>query len=159
MAKCERYVLRAIKFRIAVVTPLHYMELFLQATGYCSNNCCTEYYPNLHTVFNVIMDLSRLSHELSFTLPSLVAAASLYLAKVTLGLKEENGMYWTKNLECTTGYSLQEIKRTVIDLYQCQLLACLDTENKRNKIKHRTIRKMIKPVSDILYACVINIHL
>jgi hypothetical protein len=73
--------------------------------------------------------------------PSLVAAAAVYLGRATLGMREEdpgrqaaaastssannnnNNCYWTKTLQHYTGYSMDDLKDTVLRIYEYQLQA------------------------------------
>ena len=68
-----------------------------------------------------------------------MAAAAIYLARATLGLREEdpgrqvtsahntstsnNNGYWTKTLQHYTGYTVDDLKDTVLRIYEYQLHA------------------------------------
>jgi hypothetical protein len=51
--------------------------------------------------------------------PSRLAAAAVYLARVTLGV-HNSGVVWTKTLEHYTGYTAEELKSTVLLMHDLQ---------------------------------------
>jgi cyclin A len=75
-----------------------------------------------------LLELSRLPYKLSFVQPSLLAAAAIFLARATLGMRDkeqaldDNG-YWTKTLDFYTGYCLDDIKEVVLTIHRFQLAA------------------------------------
>jgi hypothetical protein len=78
-----------------------------------------------------LLTLSRLSYDLTLVKPSLLAAASVYLARVTLNMQEKDqskrcqvdNPFWTKTLQHYTGYSLGQLKPIVLVLYKLQSMA------------------------------------
>lgn len=74
-----------------------------------------------------LLELSRSSYLLSSVQPSLLSAASVYLARATLGLRakqpaavDRHGI-WTKTLEYYTGYSVEDLTQTVLQIHRLQL--------------------------------------
>lgn len=77
-----------------------------------------------------LLELSRLSHDLSFCKPSLLAAAAVYLGRATVGLRSQDPNHavhplgiWTKTLQHYTGYSIEDLKDTVLTIHRYQLVA------------------------------------
>jgi Cyclin, C-terminal domain len=77
-----------------------------------------------------LAELSRLSVDLIGTKPSLIAAAIVYLARVTIGIREDDKChkvdekgYWTKTLLHYTGYNVGQIKDTVLSIHKNQFEA------------------------------------
>jgi Cyclin, C-terminal domain len=69
---------------------------------------------------NYLLELSRLSYRLVPVKPSLLAAAAVYLARATLGIREtarfkaaDSQGFWTKTLQYYTGYAVEDMKDTV----------------------------------------------
>lgn len=78
-----------------------------------------------------LLELSRSSYLLSMEKPSMLAASSLFLARATLniGVKNSNAdneiemCYWNKTLQHYTGYSMNDMMKTVLQLHRLQLCA------------------------------------
>jgi Cyclin, C-terminal domain len=77
-----------------------------------------------------LAELSLVSVDLIGTKPSLIAAAIVYLARATIGIRDknkchkidENG-YWTKTLVHYTGYNVDDVKETVLSIHRNQMEA------------------------------------
>lgn len=98
--------------------------------------------PILYQLLLYLLELSRLCARVMTAPPSLVAASALYLARVTLGIRQpyesttpndpqhqpqrqrsEDLLYWTKTLEHYTGYQVEDLRDTVLRIYRYQLQA------------------------------------
>jgi Cyclin, C-terminal domain len=122
----EAKVCKQLQFRFQRVTPVHFLSLFLRASHACaSGKYCQFENVVLRHMCMYILELSRLSIELSVQKPSLIAASSLYMARVTLGLRETNlehcvdgDRYWTKTLLHYTGYTVSQLKEASLHIHK-----------------------------------------
>jgi cyclin A len=112
------------------VTPLHFVNEFLRANHACPDRSCEFDHAVLRQMVMYLLELCRIPYELTASKPSLLAAASLYLARATLGLREtdsdhavDSNGYWTKTLQYYTGYAIDDLKKTVLTIHQYQLAA------------------------------------
>lgn len=86
----EDKVCQVLEFRVQRVSPVQFLNHFLKASYACtSGSFCSFDHPVLRNMTMYILELSRLSYDLVAKKPSLVAAASLYLARATLGMLYE----------------------------------------------------------------------
>ena len=124
----EEDICKCLSFRLSSVTPHHFINEFLRASHACLSRSCQFDHPVLRNVVLYILALSRLSYDLSLVKPSLLTAASVYLARATLGMQESDPVkrcqvdnpFWTKTLEHYTGYSLEQLKPVVMLLHKYQ---------------------------------------
>ena len=128
LRQLEQRICRQLAFALHRVTPLHYLNQFLRASRSCSCASCLFDHPVLRKLVLYLLELSRVSFDLSYRPPSLVAAAAVYLARATLGLRETHPDrklgttgYWTRTLQYTTGYSLRDLEGTALLLHRYQL--------------------------------------
>jgi hypothetical protein len=75
-----------------------------------------------------LLCLARLPSGLMDERPSLVVAAALYLARATLGIQDlqtpaYHHKYWSPTLHYYTGYSVSDLCRSVLLIYNYQLQA------------------------------------
>jgi Cyclin, C-terminal domain/Cyclin, N-terminal domain len=127
----EARICKELGFRLMRVTPLNFLNNFLKASYACNAGTHCQYdNAVLRQLTMYLLALSRISCDLSVKKPSLVAAASLYLARVTLGLRETNmdhraveSCYWTRTLIHYTGYTTAELKETVLMIHRYHLAA------------------------------------
>jgi hypothetical protein len=61
-----------------------------------------------------LLGLSMLPHELAYVNVSRKCAAAVYVACVTLGIRD----YWTKTPEFFTGYALVDLEDTVLTIHR-----------------------------------------
>jgi hypothetical protein len=102
---------------------MHFVNQFLRASHACTCGvACTFDHPVLRHMTMYLLELSRVSFDLSYRPPSLLTAAAVYLARATLGVRGETG-FWSRTLEYTTGYSVEDVKDTVIFLLKYHLSA------------------------------------
>jgi len=126
----ETRICRQLQFSLAIVTPMHFVNFFLRASHACPSLSCQFDHPVLRAVVMYLLELSRLSYDLSVSRPGLIAAAAVYLGRATVGLRETNPDhavhpegYWTKTLQYYTEFSLSELKNTVLHIYRFQITA------------------------------------
>lgn len=131
--ECEANICSALKFNFNYGTPFKYIDMFLRVS-FASRNGRE---PNVarkkmvERMVSYFVDLSLLEYKFVAMKPSLVAAAALYLARATLGIREapivihsptflESNVtlfnsigYWTKTLEHYTGYDKWDLEEAV----------------------------------------------
>lgn len=111
----ELSICTALTFRLSQVTPYHYVEEFLRASCACGDpSCSAPENPVLKNMVLYLLELSMLPHELAHVNASLKAAAAVYMARVTLGIRD----YWTKTLEYYTGWDLANLEETVLTIHR-----------------------------------------
>jgi len=127
----ETRICSLLEFRLQRVTPFHFAHVNLRASQACAVAACPHFLD--HSVVLemtlYLLELSRASYVLSLRKPSLVAAACMYLARATLGLRappshaaHESG-FWTQTLQYYTGYSVQDLTGTVLRIHQWHMAA------------------------------------
>jgi cyclin A len=121
-------VCRELEFRLSCITPFHFVNLFLRASNGCPNGGCEFDHPVLRQVVMYLLVFSRLSYQLSLSKPSLLAAAAVYLARATVGIRESDPAhavhpegFWTRTLEYYTGYKLGDLRDSVLIIHRYQL--------------------------------------
>jgi hypothetical protein len=124
----EEQVCRVLEFRLSCVTPFHFVNLFLRASNACPNGSCEFDHPVLRKVVLYLLVLSRLSYQLSLCKPSLLAAAAVYLARATVGIRESDPAlavhpegFWTRTLEHYSGYKREDLRDAVLTIHRYQL--------------------------------------
>ena len=126
----ESKVCQLLQYNVNRVTPYHFLSLFLRASNACKFDVCLYHNPELYHMVCYMLQLSRLSYYLSFSKPGLLTAASLYLERVTLGLRDPGSTsFWTEQLEVCSGYNIKDIQKTVEILHDYQYEATMDTSH------------------------------
>lgn len=127
----EEKICRLLEFRLHRVTPMHFVNYLLRASHACPSRGCQFDHVLLRRSTEYLLSLSRLSwHLSSHTEPSRLAAAAVYLARATIGITQGHAQhrvdahgYWTKTLEYYSGYSLADLRSTVLALHRYQSAA------------------------------------
>lgn len=150
LIELELRVCKTLGFRLHRVTPHQYLDTFLKAS-----QAGDPPHPILLHMAEYLLELSRLSFDVSYRPPSLVAAAALYLARATLGLSHKGGTFWSPTLVHVAQYSLEDIQDTVLLLHKYQLTASESKElnainNKYRKRVYRQVAAKVAPRFDSL---------
>ena len=141
----ELGICNALKYDVRVVTPTHFLERFIKAgcVSECSASADGEHntvefcfhgvhrYDKFLLMSQYLLDLALLESKLMREPSSKVAAAAIYLAKVTLGISMGCGACsrsnsgrgsncWNATLQYYTGYSLSELKDIIKVLHKRQ---------------------------------------
>ena len=150
----EATICDLLKFNLNFVTPFQFVDRFLRASAASSESplatSCASlpgYMSALHAGMNnpnkalleklvfYLLDLAILDYKLVSKKPSLVAAAAVYLARATLGIREPPTSstppslldfnhacrgYWSKTLEYYTGYDIWDLEECVRLLHRLQ---------------------------------------
>lgn len=127
----EERICKELNFRLDLVTPIHYVNNFLRASHACSSRSCKYDHPVLRQLVLYLLGLSRHIYALCYRKPSLLAAAAVYLARATLQIRDHRYPdhavhpegFWTKTLQYYTGYSIEDMKDTVLKIHRWQLVA------------------------------------
>jgi hypothetical protein len=121
----ELEVCEALKFHLQHVTPMHYAHEYMLASQHGTGFRITgpAFHCILRNMVHYLLELSRIPYELMAIKPSLLAAAVLYLARATLGIRDTSGSegspkFWTRTLQCYTGYSVGDLRETVRIIHQ-----------------------------------------
>ncbi|KAF9445675.1 hypothetical protein P691DRAFT_795336 [Macrolepiota fuliginosa MF-IS2] len=89
--QAERYVLKTLDWNLSYPNPVHYLRRVSKADGYDVK---------VRTLAKYLLEISALEWRLIAAPPSLMAAASIWLARLALGYEQ-----WTPNLAHYSGYS------------------------------------------------------
>lgn len=128
----EETVCGALDFYLWYPTPHHFCDEFIRASNASSRTAATSFEaPTLfQSMVLYLMELSFLPWDLVAVQPSLIAAAAVYLARVSLGVQEPASAargsplgYWTKTLQHYTGYNVFELEDVVLMIHQYQMAA------------------------------------
>ncbi|GAM24499.1 hypothetical protein SAMD00019534_076740 [Acytostelium subglobosum LB1] len=116
----ERSILSTLKFHCSTVTPLHFLRRFSKAAGSDSRT---------HSLSKYLSEMSTVEYKLLKYAPSMIAAASIYVARrMTL----KCGPYWNVTLEYYTCYK------------ECDIIACAQEINEVRKREDTTSLKATK---------------
>lgn len=139
----ETRICKVLQFRLHRVTPFHFVHVNLRASQACAAPNCHHFLGRASAMQQMtlyLLEISRSCYLLSHRKPSLIAAACVYLARATLGVGEkvqQHGskggdgnnshgsvsVYWTKTLEYYTGYTVSDLKDTVLKIHRLQISA------------------------------------
>lgn len=125
----ESRICKSLHFHLHCLTPMEYLPVLLRAGRACQDPACTFQSPVQHNFVLYLITLGRHSYALSHYAPSVLAAAAVYLSRVTLGIThpknnvKQHGKYWSSTLAHHTGYSKDDLKDPVHLLYHYQLKA------------------------------------
>ncbi|KAL7518108.1 hypothetical protein ACHAWX_002966 [Stephanocyclus meneghinianus] len=133
--KCEAKICSVLKFNFNFTTPYEYVDRYLRASfasplGRATNTALKQMMERMVFYF---LDLSLLDYKFVLVKPCLVAAAAVYLARATLGIREgtwntsppslfgesferSSQGFWTKTLEYYTGYDKWDLEEHVKSL-------------------------------------------
>lgn len=141
ITKIEIEICTLLAFNLQIVTSHHFADIFLRAS-YVSGNgvtrpICSMGYKvedndshsnrNSSMAFMVdyLMEIALLSHEFSQIEPSRVAAAAVYLARATFGIrdagdasKEYGQGFFSRTLKFYSGYDTGDLKEIIMELYE-----------------------------------------
>ncbi|CAM9413969.1 unnamed protein product, partial [Scytosiphon promiscuus] len=110
----ELLVVNALRFRLTCITPCDFQARFCRAAG--SN-------PRERSLVAYLLELLLQDYQGVTLLPSLKAAAALYLARQTLHPKGCPREAWTRQTEHYTGYGARELEPCVRRLHSLHLRA------------------------------------
>ena len=184
ITEAELEIVTTLEFNLQLVSAYNFIDRFLTAsyisdnwndisdtekdnnrrTMHSFNTTSFTTNPRLEATLLFYLDMSLFDSSLVTKKRSLIAAAALYLAKTTVGLRDSNGEIWNEALVEYTGYELIEIGMrydsvfhvvvsnlttkfflddVIIRLYNIHLNV-LETKNEQN-------RAVVKKYSDAKY--------
>ncbi|EAL69497.1 hypothetical protein DDB_G0275493 [Dictyostelium discoideum AX4] len=111
----ERQILSTLQFHMSVATPLHFLRRFSKAAGSDSRT---------HSLSKYLSELSMVEYRMVQFVPSMIAAASIYVAR---RMTMKSGPYWNVTLEYYTCYKESEILQCAQELKEVRKRA--DTSN------------------------------
>lgn len=142
----ELVVVNALQFRLSCVTPCNFQDRFCRAAG--SNG-------RERSLVAYLLELQLQDYHGVTLLPSLKAAAALYLARQTLHPRGSPREAWTAQTEHYTGYGPQELEQCVRKLHYLHVHA--ETSNLhavRDKYKKSAVHRVAEvtcALKDCLY--------
>eukprot|EP01132_Coremiostelium_polycephalum_P005347 gene5347-6669_t len=111
----ERSILATLSFHMSTATPLHFLRRFSKAAGSDSRT---------HSLSKYLTELSMTEYKMLHYLPSMVAAASIYVAR---RMTMKSGPYWNITLEHYTCYKESEIIACAQDIKETRKRADTST--------------------------------
>jgi cyclin A len=134
--ECEAEICSALKFNFNYGTTYKYIDHFLRASFATPNGKAKVQKKMMEWMVFYFLDLSLLDYKFVGIKPSLVAAAAVYLARATLGIREVPSVsatssfidptapmfqsiqrcsagFWTKTLQHYTGYDKWDLEEPV----------------------------------------------
>ena len=121
--RMERRICSALNFSLIHNTPHLYVPEFVRASEECPNPCCRSASTSVfHQLVNYLLELGRLPYGPVTKKPSLLSAAAVYLARVTLDVRSNDTSIdpqgrWTRTLEYYTGYAKGDLEDTVKQIH------------------------------------------
>ena len=130
ITEAELKIVTTLEFNLQLVSAYNFVDRFLTASyisddwndmfelhegsndGHSTNSLNVSSFatnPRLEATLLFYLDMSLIDSRLVGKKRSEVAAAALYLAKVTVGLRDSSGQIWNDALVEYTGYDLSEI--------------------------------------------------
>eukprot|EP00588_Corethron_pennatum_P015546 CAMPEP_0194266712 /NCGR_PEP_ID=MMETSP0169-20130528/1525_1 /TAXON_ID=218684 /ORGANISM="Corethron pennatum, Strain L29A3" /LENGTH=553 /DNA_ID=CAMNT_0039007457 /DNA_START=265 /DNA_END=1926 /DNA_ORIENTATION=+ len=103
-------------FCLRSVTPYHFIGRFLSA----SDLDCSRHHEIMEKMASYLLEISLLHHPFVEAKSSLVAAASVFLARLNLGIRDRNGCIWSEALEYYSRQSVTDLEEAVLELHQVQ---------------------------------------
>jgi len=129
-----------LAFNLQIVTPHHFANIFLRASyvsgngldrPICSMGCPTEEdgsplnrNSGMGYLVDYLMEIALMNHEFLQLEPSRVAAAAVYLARATLGIRDAGESdefstgFFSTTLKFYSGYDAADLKETVMELHK-----------------------------------------
>ena len=115
--RMERRVCNALGFAMSRQTPYLFIHEFLRASQECANPGCGAP-ESFRFMVLYLLELGRLTYLPVTKKPSLLAAAAIYLARVTFHMKP-----WSTTLEYYTGYKAADLMEMVLVVHSHQAAA------------------------------------
>lgn len=127
LLKAERYILKALEYKISnFPQPMNWLRRVSKADGYNHDvRAVAKFFLEIHVVEKKLVGIK----------PSLLAAASIWLGRLTLGTFD-----WTPNLAHYSGYS----ENKIIPVANIMLNYCLRTEKHANFVQKYSTKKYSK---------------
>lgn len=122
----ELKICMELGFQLQTVTSFHFMDHFLDMLLLCSifrdnektADAIMRYNPKLHAMALFIIETALVLPALVDVKDSLIAAASLYLARALIGGVHDTAI-WNDDLVHLTGYNVEQLTETITLLHRC----------------------------------------
>eukprot|EP00557_Chaetoceros_sp_GSL56_P006352 CAMPEP_0176501580 /NCGR_PEP_ID=MMETSP0200_2-20121128/14236_1 /TAXON_ID=947934 /ORGANISM="Chaetoceros sp., Strain GSL56" /LENGTH=453 /DNA_ID=CAMNT_0017900475 /DNA_START=503 /DNA_END=1864 /DNA_ORIENTATION=+ len=141
----ELKICMELKFHLQTVTSFHFLDHFLDLVLVSSiihdndiNDAVVRYNPKLHAMAMLIIETALVIPALVDVKDSLIAAASLYLARALIGVSEA---IWNDYLVDRTGYNVDQLAETVTLLHRCH----------KNISHHKHMKSLFKKYNSATY--------
>ena len=111
----EAKICDLLEFHLQSPTPYQFIDRFLRASDTTAGlHTPSPRNPIKEQMVLYLTELSLMKSEFIETTCCLVAAAAVYLARVTLGIQDIDGKIWNKTLEYYTGYSVRDLGKLFV---------------------------------------------
>lgn len=134
IAALERKILQVINYKLTSPLPLSFLRRYSKASRADSQQ---------HTLSKYLIELTLLDVPMMKFLPSQIAASAVYLTRLML----KESILWTKTLEHYSGFTLEDFKPCIIELYRVRKEQ--DIALKYRVIYNKYAQKKLYKVSDI----------
>lgn len=147
-----------LAFNFHIVTPQHFANVYLRANHVSGNGStvrpvCTMVYEDAFSyLVQYLLELSSLYEEFMHEPPSKVAAAAVYLARATMGIRDESESevilkkqgFFSRTLQYYSGHDIMDLKKMVMQLHE-RHVAIVDEE--LNSVYSKFSKKTFKKVA------------
>ncbi len=135
ICEMELQICTTLGFSLQLVNAFHFIDRFIDASHFTMGSYTYDddiddepclnvpiharippYNPRLEATTLFILDAALLIPKLVDIKDSLIAAASLYLARAVVGVRDKEGMIWNADMAHQTGFGIDEIAGTVMTL-------------------------------------------
>lgn len=190
----ETRICQELQFRLHRVTPFHFVSVYLRASQAACADVAAHHTDLVLHLTLYLLELSRSCYALSLRKPNLLAAACVYLARATLGLREKplwqsrpvlfnitptagdadagkrtnlnqnnRSAFWTETLEYYTGYSVEHLTDTILQIHRLHTAAELSSTGVtpaftkyKTDAHHRVSLKTVVRVEDLGFVTAIS---
>lgn len=142
----ELKVVNSLQFRLMCTTPFNFVDRFCRAAGSRARE---------RSLVAYLLELLLQDYYGVTLLPSLKAAAALYLARQTLHPKGSSREAWTKQVEYYTGYSSSALEPCVRRLHALHLRA---EGNNLHAVRDKYKKPQLHRVAEATCALEENLH-
>ncbi len=135
ICEMELKICTTLGFSLQLVTAYHFLDRYIDVSHFTMGSYSYDddiddelslniplharippYNPKLEATALFILDAALLIPKMVNIKDSLIAAASLYLARAVVGIRDKEGMIWNADMVHHTGFGVDEIAETVMTL-------------------------------------------
>ena len=131
----EQKICALLAFNLHIITPHHFANIYLRAHHVSGNGtertvCSITYDDTMKYLVDYLLEIASLKYSFAKEPPSKVAAAAVYLARATLGIRDASAEdtpvgdskhnskgFFSRTLKYYSGYGEMDLEDLVFDLH------------------------------------------